>query len=269
MFKKIIKYIISELIFIMKRNSALSERVYRILLYHSVSADSSSCKISITIDAKDFRNQMKALKEKGYNVISLTEMSKKIMKNEPIIPKTIAITFDDGYDDFLNNAFPILKEYGFPHTLFVCPAVLDGKIDSRNIWFTSKILGWDELKKLKKESVNIGSHSYSHKKLPELETEELLKELIFSKKRLEENLNVEIETLSYPYGSFNAEVVEAARQAGYKCAVSGISGPVKNQSNLLALKRVEIMLENSSLREFQKKLCGCYDWLGLKRRIFG
>lgn len=265
MIKKIIKYLVSELLFIWKKYRIFGKPVYKILLYHSVANTAKDSTVKIRISPDDFRMQMQFLYKNGYNATSLFEMVRMIKEKNPISPKTLAITFDDGYRDFLENALPVLKEFDFCATLFVSPGLIDKKIDAGDIFYTSKILSWDELNLLKHSNIFFGSHGYSHRKLSGLDLNALNEELSTSKRRLEEELKISVDALSYPYGSFDNTVKETAKGLGYEYALTGRAGSVSNNSDSMALNRVEIMLENSSLREFKKKLYGCYDWLGIKR----
>lgn len=268
MIKKIVKFLISELLFTWKARAAAKDKVYRILLYHSIAARPKGETTNTRVNPEEFSEQMEFLARHGYNVIALPEVVERIKRKAPVIPKTIAITFDDGYKDFLKNAFPVLEKLNFPSTIFVCPAAIDKKIKRESARLNSEILEWDDLRWLRERGVSIGSHGNSHKDLAKIGNSELSEELLFSKARLEEKLNVRIETLSYPFGSFNRQCTDALPVLGYECALTTIPGHVSNNANLFSLNRTEIMLDNSNLREFQKKIYGCYDWLSIKR-IFG
>ncbi len=95
----------------------------RVLMYHRFSGVEESGKVS----AAAFEQQMRELKE-NFNVQSLSGISGLIRQNTPLPPNTIAITVDDGYDDFYRIAYPILKRYGLPATVYITTDFIDGKL---------------------------------------------------------------------------------------------------------------------------------------------
>jgi peptidoglycan/xylan/chitin deacetylase (PgdA/CDA1 family) len=122
----------------------------------------------------------------------------------------VAITFDDGWKEHYKNAFPILKKYGARATFFV-PTGWIGK---------SEIMSWDQMKEMSEAGMVFGSHGITHANLINLSDADLKNELENSRKALEENLGYEIKYLSYPGGNHDSRVIEAAKVAGYKAAVS-------------------------------------------------
>lgn len=140
-------------------------------------------------------------------IISLKE--KNIVKFEEIKsnPNSIAITFDDGYRDNFDTAYPILKNYGIPFTIFIATGLI-GKQDYMNSEHI-KTLSEDPL-------VTIGGHGHSHEPFKEKTLAEVISELEQSKNILEGIINREVCTMSYPHGSYNEEILKATYRAGFK-----------------------------------------------------
>src|SRR4029077_16790744 len=112
----------------------------RVLIYHRVSDDSDQFAVS----PETFKRQMEALAESGQRVVDLYEIETLSLAPDEA---AVALTFDDGYRDILDNALPVLREHGFPSTVFVVPGALEGT--STFSWYPPGAMpalpGWDEL----------------------------------------------------------------------------------------------------------------------------
>lgn len=131
------------------------------------------------------------------------------------------ISFDDGYRDTYECAYPILSEHGLTAKLFVITDML-GKMNSwdANFFGSFQHITLDEVKTLSKAGWEIGSHTKSHRALTTLSPKALIVEVQSSKQFLEDTLGKPAETISFPFGKFNDRVIDACRQAGYKSAIS-------------------------------------------------
>ena len=164
----------------------------------------------------------------------------------------IAVTFDDGYQDNLSVAAPLLVDLGIPFTVFVCA----GAVAQRQIGF----LGPEEVRELASlPGVQIGSHSLSHANLTRCNDHRLKEELAGSKFYLEELIGREVVSLSYPHGDVDLRVRDAAAKVGYQ-----IGGTSRFDVNLdgrdpLLLCRTDIWA-GDDLAVFQQKLRGDWDW---------
>jgi len=161
----------------------------------------------------EFRRQLSIIKEEGYTPILVSEWEAGLAGRQALPAKPLLITLDDGYRDVLTNALPILKEFGYTATLFVYPVFVGSKNG----------LTVEQLKTLRAEGWEIGSHSYTHPKLTKYEPNEtsakyakrLAWELADSRKKLQGWLDAPVDHLAYPYGLWNQTVADAARAAGY------------------------------------------------------
>ena len=205
-----------------------------ILMYHSVGENSHF----FTVPTKDFRKQMMYLKESGYHVVSLTEVVTKLKEGSRIEQKTVVLTFDDGYEDNFTNAFPILKEFHFPATIFVSTDFIGTERLVRGV--NMKHLSEAQIKETQASGlIDIQPHGCSHRKLAGLSLEEIEHEMAASRSLLEGLLVSPKKYFAYPYGALNGSVEAVARK--YFAAVVGVHrGYVSHQSNLMDLERQSI-----------------------------
>jgi peptidoglycan/xylan/chitin deacetylase (PgdA/CDA1 family) len=140
---------------------------------------------------------------------------------QPPVPgegRRFCVTFDDGYQDLLDLALPVLRERGVPATVFVVSTALGGQAD----WDGgAPILSRAGLLELQSEGVFIGSHGRTHRRLAGLRGLDLDSEVRGSKSDLEDVLGTAVPHFAYPHHSFDAEVLAAVRGAGYEGAAGG------------------------------------------------
>ncbi|MFH1045784.1 MAG: polysaccharide deacetylase family protein [Candidatus Omnitrophota bacterium] len=262
--KKIIKRMMSSMYYTLQNSAVLGSAQndgFRILLYHSVNLTDSSDRLGIRMSPEKFLQQMQYLHEAGYTVGDLADLIQSVQKGLALAEKTIAITFDDGYKDVLENALPILRKFGFSATVFIAPAYTNGMPLARNCYWESwPFLSWPDLKILQKEGLKIGAHSFSHQPLAALTEEQLQRETKTAKDTIEQALGSEVKLFSYPHGSVNPTIKETVKSAGYAAACASMAGRNSYQDDIFELKRTEIEAADS-LFEFKKKLSGSYDWV--------
>lgn len=225
----------------------------RILLYHSVGKIDPRDNLGIRVDKDKFCSQMKILKEENHGVISLKEAADSIKKKS--IPKdSVVITFDDGYKDNITYAAPVMEKMGLRATFFINVSYIGGvKTNPERAWQRWECMEWADLGELTKRGHTIGSHSYHHISLAKFNKETQEKELKSSKDMLGLSLNKGIEFLSYPYGHFDENVMEAAKKAGYLAACTTEDGINDEASDLFTLRRTEITAKDDE-ESFRYKL---------------
>lgn len=214
-----------------------------ILMYHSVDTRPIYDKLNIT--PKDFDRQMAFLKRHHYNVILLESLINLMKENKKMPLRTVIITFDDGYKNNFVYAYPILKEFRFPATIFI----IVKRVGDYGI------LSWSDIIKMNQDGIDIGSHTMSHPDLATLPEDKIKYELTESKSILEEKLGKKVKFLSYPLGSFNKMVREIAAKAGYSGAVANKRG---SYSDTYILQRVKIS-GSDNLFTFWAKVSGYYN----------
>lgn len=233
-----------------------------ILMYHSVS-DDSQCQ---SVTRANFRKQMKYLASE-YEVIPLKKIPEILLGGQKPKEKLAVITFDDGYKDNYDFAFPILREFQLPATIFVATNYIGRDDFNLKYGFPPKeMLSWNEIKEMSRNNnVDIGSHTMSHQILSKLSLPEAKEEVGQSKRTLEAHIRQPVQTLSYPNGQitdFTSDIEYLVKELGYSCACSTIWGTFQTSANLFALHRIRVD-GNDTLFDFKWKLKGCYDWIGL------
>ncbi len=216
-----------------------------ILMYHSIDSEKVNTYAAVSKDV--FYKQMKFIKDKGYQVISLANYCKILKNNESIPKKSLIITFDDGYADNL-KAVEILKEFNFSATFFL----IVNKIGEPGY------LSYEDVGKLLKDSrLTIGTHTLNEVYLPEASNEELKDEITLAKLRLGELFNQDIETTSYTIGGFDARTIKEVKSAGYLCACTTNRGFSK-WIDRYALRRIKITNRDKDFKLWAK-LSGLYN----------
>lgn len=255
MFKRKTLILLPVLIFISALcgvNFIRQKYVAPIAMYHSITPDALQ-ENRLQVSVKDFERQMHFLKSHRYNVLTLEHLASLIKEKRKIPPKTLAITLDDGYKDNYIYAFPVLKKYNIPATIFIIINEV-GRPDR---------LSWDEIKTMRDSGIiTFGSHCLDPEPLVNIKSEEDLKRQIFeSKEILEERLGREINAFSYPEGRFNDKIKELVKEAGYKFAVVTSPGKKFSNDDIFALKRLRISSTSSSLFVFCVETLGFYTFL--------
>ncbi len=224
-----------------------------VLTYHNLSPAESS---KMTVSQEMFERQMRLLKEKGYRVISLDQFFDFLEFKAPLPPKSVVITIDDGWRSMYEIAFPILKKYGYPATLFICTDMITDMLMD-----TPKTLSWGLLREMAGHGIDIQCHTKSHRNLilPEKEEsfkdyfENLEKELSACKETIKKKLNREVKYLAYPYGDTNPLVIEMAKKLGYRGAFT-----IKRGSNPFFIHNYRVnrsvVYGNFSLSQFERNL---------------
>jgi peptidoglycan/xylan/chitin deacetylase (PgdA/CDA1 family) len=267
-----------------------------ILMYHSISdeLESSHPYFWLNTSKRHFSEHMQYLKENNYKVISLSDAVEILESASPItdrlfegaIPKQycstlasntpilqdshnipcmyVVITFDDGFHDFQKHAWPILEKFNFKAVVFISTAFIGS---SRKAFNGRECLTWSEVRELRDHGVAFGSHTVNHSRLYSLQWNEVRRELLESRLRLEDELQIPTRCFSYPY-AFPQEdhrFVQRFRQElidqGYVTAVTTVIGRAQKGDDHLLLKRLPVSSGDDEPL-FKAKLNGAYDWLG-------
>jgi len=210
-----------------------------ILMYHQVGEFSRPAAHRANYcHIRRFKAQMAWLHHLGYQVIGLQEAVRCLRGEQPMPRHGVVLTFDDGFQNFYDHAFPVLKHYGFPATVFLVADLL-GK---RSEWLAAEnrdvpLMDPEVIRKLRSEGILFGSHTLSHPRLSRIDRGRMHEEVAISKERLEKVLEEEIDYFCYPYGDFDDAVVDAVREAGYQAALSCIRASAFHREDPLRLPR--------------------------------
>ena len=219
-----------------------------ILMLHEVSAPTELRMMSLAISPERFTRYMQRLKRLGYTSALPIEWDKWAAG------RRVILTFDDAYEDFMNNAFPVLDQLGFKATVFV---VVD-RIGKTNDWDAADglkpkpLLTLEQIRELHRHGVHFGSHSLTHARLTDASDSELEREVRDSKRKLEDILGAEAPCFAYPWGLADMRVRSAVARAGYKVAFTTQEG-LNGSEDPLCLKRTNLA-EVDTLPEFAFKM---------------
>lgn len=213
-----------------------------ILMYHNIATPPKGAKMrGLYVSPTMFLFQMWYLKFAGFKVVGLDEI-RDFAVGRNSSEKLVAITFDDGYEDFYENAYPVLRRYEYPSTVFL----VSDRMGQSNVWdskqlnIEKKIMDWDRVNDLKNNGVTFGAHTRTHEFLAKIPEDEAFDQITKSKEILEAELGCTVDHFCYPYGSHNAKTVEIVRNAGFKSAVTTERGYVEQGDNPFILKRAFI-----------------------------
>ncbi len=218
-----------------------------ILMYHYVRVNPNPVDrigAGLSVNPDLFARQMAYLADAGYTPVTLADVYAAWTAGQPLPPKPVVLTFDDGYRDFYTAAYPVLKGRGFKATVYVIVDFLD-----RPAYLT-----WDMLANLLAEGlVTVGSHTLTHVDLSTAPAERVRREIFESKQRLEGRLGIPVTDFSYPSGRYNGAVVGLVDAAGYRTAVTTRPGNILRLEERLTLPRVRVD-GREGLAEFITKL---------------
>ncbi len=225
--------------------------VVPILMYHSINQGGD--KSSLCVSEKNFAGQMRFLRKHKYNVISLNEFVQGKINHDIFARNTVVITFDDGYEDNFSAAYPILKKYNLPATMFVVVNAIDHE----------GYLSLEQIEQMRQAGlITIGSHSLEGDYLPGKDSGQIAEEIGISKLVLEISLEDDVDFFCYPIGGFTPEIEELVRDYGYLAACTTNRGKTQTYLNddLFALKRIKVKDSAFNSFVFWVKLSGYYNF---------
>ena len=212
-----------------------------IIGYHDIAENLPET--AMRIRTSKFRKQMEAIRLLGIKVITLEEFIAWKKGDQQIPEKSILITFDDGWKSVYTDAFPILKEFGFPYTVFLYKNYIDGGGKALTTPMIQEMLTAGGL--------SIGSHSVSHpypltvksyrKKGANVYDAYLRKEMGESKRFIESKFPVMVNSYAYPGGYYTEEMLKLGDEFGYDCMFTVVPGKIKRAQPNETLPRYIIL----------------------------
>lgn len=207
---------------------------------------------STNIAIADFAAQMRYLRDHGYRVIRASEAVMLLRAKKSLPPKTVVLTVDDAYSTFKSGAMPVLRQYGFPVTLFVNTDSVGSK----------DYLDWNELRQLAKEGVEIGNHTATHRSLTDRSAKEssddyrkrLYADLDRAQQLLLRELGIAAQLFAYPYGEYSRLTQEIVQDYGFTAAFAQHSGVIGADADLFSLARTPLTGSYGTLSQMKQKL---------------
>lgn len=225
-------------------------RAVVVLQYHHVSDDTPN---STSISVEQFALHMKHLKQNNFNVLPLPSILQQLKARKTLPEKTVAITFDDGYTNILENAAPILTQYNFPYTVFIAPKEIS--MGYKNL------LSWAQIKQMSEDGVTIANHSLEHLHLNRALAQEtpaqwqarIEQDITSAQQQIVEHTGQDHKLLAYPYGEYNTALKQLVEKMGF-IGIGQHSGALSTDSDFSALPRFPASGRYASLKTLKVKL---------------
>ncbi len=220
-----------------------------VLTYHNFSKTKENL---MMVTKEKFEQQMRYLRDNGYIVISLNDFFDFLEYRKPLPRKAVVITIDDGWQGVYTIAYPILKKYGYPATLFVYTDLINGN---------RKTLNWAQVAELDKNGIDIQGHTKTHRNFNKIKdkdsleqyTREVESEITESTRTIKKKLGKDVKYLAYPYGETNSLIIAFLKQNGYRGALT-----VKRDANPFFMNHYTLnrsmIYGDFDLRDFRKNL---------------
>lgn len=215
-----------------------------ILMLHRVvehrSDDPAQRELEVT---HDFLEQtIMDYRQKGYTFIKIDELP-IFNFHFPLFNSSrfVCLTFDDGYQDNYDIAYPLLKRLEVPFAVYVTTGFIDNRLPMW--WYPGERLGItsESLKALDADPLcTIGAHTISHPRLDTLSLDDQQKEIAHSRQELETLLGHAVHHFSYPHGAYNADTLTLVKQQSFRTALCAWGGTIRQGAKPLLLPRIEL-----------------------------
>jgi peptidoglycan/xylan/chitin deacetylase (PgdA/CDA1 family) len=207
-----------------------------VLMYHYVSQpppDADKYRLDLSVTPAQFATQLQWLRDNGYTAITLDALYRALVYGQPLPPRPVVLTFDDGYADAYTRAFPLLQQFGMVGTFFVVTDWLDA---ARPGYLT-----WDQVRDMAAADMSIQSHSRSHPDLTQgCDYGCLVYQLLGSIESIEAHTGERPRYFCYPGGRYDKAVLALLPQVGVRAAVTTQGGTLHTNDRLLELPRVRV-----------------------------
>lgn len=213
-----------------------------ILMYHQVTPKPDRKFLKYAVKPDRFAQQMRWLALTGHHAISMDALLAHRAGAGTLPTRPVVVTFDDGYQDTYDHAVPVLLEHGFTAIFYL----VGQEVGHRSRWLEAErglslaLFDWPTARRLEMDGFRCGSHALTHARLATLDGRESDRELMTSRKLLEDNLGREVRDLAYPHGSYDDRVIRQARAAGYRSACSVRIGRSPRLDDVMALHRIPV-----------------------------
>lgn len=212
--------------------AAIRSTTVPILMYHYIDQAPVGDRLpGLYTPASTFHEQIKALRKDGYQFGTLSELRDRLAGRDTSTKKMVILTFDDGYEDFYTNAWPILRQEQVPATIYLVNHFL-----GRNGYLTEK-----QVKELAASPlITIGAHTLDHIDLARSPLERQRLEIVDSKSGLEKLTGKTIIDFCYPAGQYTSQTVALVKEAGFLTATTTHTGVKEESDRLLVMHRVRV-----------------------------
>jgi len=223
-----------------------------ILAYHKIDDEAFT---PYWVSARTFKDQMKALKNHGYETVSLEDIHRFRSGQGGLPSKPVVLTFDEGFHNFYTKAYPILKKYGCCATNFLLPAYIgdhtrfssDWELDPVEEQYPTEHLLWSEVREMMADGIVFGAHTSHHLDLTGLSFSQAENEIAGSKEILQNKLGAPVLWFSYPFSKSSSWVEYLVRRSGYDGAATITERPFDTAGgDLFRMDRITIYRDDST-----------------------
>lgn len=201
-----------------------------VLTYHRVHTMPAVGQPDLIVDPSTFSGELAALQAGGYHTVSQAQLFDALYRGRALPAKPVLISVDDGYVDDVRTVLPVLKRYHMVATFFV----ITGRMTEPGF------LTADQIRQLDRAGMDVGDHTAHHVDLRLLTPAELRMETAGSRQVLEHVLGHPVYYFAYPFGAFNAQVVDAVRAAGFTLAYTTGAGTTESTTAPLTMPRIHV-----------------------------
>jgi peptidoglycan/xylan/chitin deacetylase (PgdA/CDA1 family)/GT2 family glycosyltransferase/SAM-dependent methyltransferase len=225
-----------------------------ILNYHRIATDGPASLARYRTAPEAFRAQMRWLRRHGYHAVTSADLVRHIASRQPLRGRPVMLTFDDGYRDFHDAAWPVLQAHDFTAEVFITTGHVGGSAQwDAGHGMPAALMGWPEIRDLAAEGIRFGSHMASHSHMNALSSRAIVREAALSRALIERVTGVPCEAIAAPFGEASDRFVRIARQCGYRLGVTVEPGFARLDGDPLRLPRIEV-LGDWSLEQFADAL---------------
>jgi peptidoglycan/xylan/chitin deacetylase (PgdA/CDA1 family) len=231
-----------------------------ILTYHRVLPEVADDPLRIAVRSATFSRHVEAL-SKRFPVISLSDALEQCRTGCLKAQTQVVLTFDDGYWDNYEIAFPVLKGMGLPAVFFLPtesvkgraeftdPRIIDKKTGRPHNYVNNRFINWEEAKSMSDAGMEIGSHGVTHRSLAKMPAAKAREEIVKSKEIIERSLNTQCRHFAFPFGSrqdYDQSLVDCVEKTGYMSCLLNVHGYNHPETDKFCLRRI-IMEESTNV----------------------
>ncbi len=189
-----------------------------ILAYHSISDNPWPGMERFTVTPAHFARHLDLVVAGGFTALTVSDLADRLDRGQAVPRRTVALTFDDGYDDTLTLAAPMLAARRLTATVYVTTGLLRGSPEPGAGPALGRMLGWGHLVELEDAGLEVGAHSHTHPQLDVLARSDAAAEIRNCKRLLEDGLGHTVRTFAYPHGYASRWVRDEVRRSGFRSA---------------------------------------------------
>ena len=239
-----------------------AERV-PVLMYHRVDPQGAPDALRYCVTPRRFASHLRWLADQGWQPCTIAAFDRWFHGQAALPPRSVLITFDDGFSGVHEHAWPLLRAHGWPATVFL----VSGLIGGRDRWISQEfgtaganaLLGREQIAEMARGGIEFHSHTRTHADLSTLDDAALAEQLHGSRHDLQALLGTAVDYLAYPFGRSSARVRAAAQAAGYRLAFSVQPGFNRPGADALAVRRLDIIGGDTRTRFGRKVAMGTND----------